>query len=720
MLLLVPMAFRYSFAAGSLAFALASAAPPPGDSAPSPLYHLQSWPAAAAAASQAALDAAPDPATSDDALSAYSQVRSAAFAGWGPTGIYMLTRMGPHPQLYRLAEPLADRRQATFFRRRVDQWVLNPVPGRQQALIALDNGGDEDFALRLLDLATGNTRSLACPAGRVSAAAWNDSGTAFLYAHTPPGTDRWDIRMGRPSAGGRHPGEGAPAWDTLLLSRPGTWVPMDWSPDGRRVALQRYVSAAESELHVLSLPGGEVTRLLPQEPAQFFDHAVWVRLPETGRTLGLAFTSDRDGDAHRLWLLRYGEDKPVALTPPVRWDVEWVHAGGDRRTLVYSVNEQGLSVLHAIRPGVTPLAGQRLQGVPKGIIDGALFHPSGKEFGFTVNGAAFPGEAYTYRLTARKATRWTESETAGLPRESFREPELVEYPTFDSLPATSQRGGRLPVAREPRRIPAWLYTPAPAPGDSGAPSGAGGADSAAPRPIRRHPVLINIHGGPELQARAGFDPFTQYLVGRLGIAVIYPNVRGSSGYGKAYLKADDGYARLGAVKDIGALLDWIATRPDLDPAQVAVMGRSYGGFMALSSLIRYGDRLRGGISAVGITHFPSFLKETSGYRRDLRRVEYGDERDPRMAAFLDSISPARHLDKLGKPLLLAHGRNDPRVPYAESTRLFEALKSRKVPVWLLTFNQEGHAFRSEAAQIVNSRVMAEFLSKQLEMTPSPR
>ncbi|HLP41322.1 MAG TPA: prolyl oligopeptidase family serine peptidase, partial [Fibrobacteria bacterium] len=230
---------------------------------------------------------------------------------------------------------------------------------------------------------------------------------------------------------------------------------------------------------------------------------------------------------------------------------------------------------------------------------------------------------------------------------------------------------------------------------------------AGSRPV---PVLVQIHGGPEQQARVDFDPFVQFLAGRMGIAVVLPNARGSSGYGKNYLKADDRRLRVGAIQDIGALLDWVATRPELDPERVAVAGRSYGGFMALSAIIRYGDRLKGGISTVGITHFPSFLKETSGYRRDLRRAEYGDERDPAIAAFLDSLSPASHLDQLRLPLLLAHGRNDPRVPYAESVRLFESLKTRKVPVWLLTFPHEGHAFRAEESRRIHWQVMADFLT----------
>jgi dipeptidyl aminopeptidase/acylaminoacyl peptidase len=194
---------------------------------------------------------------------------------------------------------------------------------------------------------------------------------------------------------------------------------------------------------------------------------------------------------------------------------------------------------------------------------------------------------------------------------------------------------------------------------------------------------------------------------------VEPNVRGSSGYGKTYLKADDGYLRMGSVRDVGAWLDWIRTQPGLDPARVAVSGRSYGGFMSLSALVEYGPRLRAGVSSVGISHFPTFLEKTSGYRRDLRRAEYGDERDPRMAAFLDSISPLTRVDRITTPLLLCHGRNDPRVPFEESERIFAGLKARKIPVWFLAFSEEGHAVRDQESQLAQWRVTSEFLCREL-------
>jgi dipeptidyl aminopeptidase/acylaminoacyl peptidase len=363
--------------------------------------------------------------------------------------------------------------------------------------------------------------------------------------------------------------------------------------------------------------------------------------------------------------------------------VEWISVAPDRRTLAYAVNEDGFSRVYALEAGRRePRA---LPNVPAGVNGEARFRPGAKarEFAITVANAASPGDVYVCDLATDRCVRWTFSETGGLPADAFRFPQLVRYPAGHG---PGPGGGQ---------VPAWLYRP----------------DSAAfPGP---RPVLIQIHGGPEQQARPGFDPFLQFLAGRMGIAVIQPNVRGSSGYGKTWLKADDGYARMGSVRVIGALLDWIKTAPGLDASRAAVAGRSYGGFMSLSTLVEYGPRLKAGISAVGISHFPTFLKKTSGYRRDLRRAEYGDERDPRMAAFLDSISPLTRADRIRTPLLLCHGRNDPRVPYGESERIFAALKARKVTAWFLTFADEGHGVRDQDNQLALWRVQAEFLAQQL-------
>lgn len=675
-----------------------------------------------------------------DPLPAFMQVRSAGCAGWADSGLYIGTRFGRYPQIHRVAAPGAARVQSTFFPRRIATFHMNPDPARRNFLYTFDAGGDERFQLRLFDLRSGSSRGLGMPPGRADGVIWNDSGTAFAYAHVPAGTDRWDIRLGRPDG-----------FDTLLLSLPGAWSAMDLRPDGKRLLVQRYVSAAEAELYALDIPGGDLTLLTPGSRRAYADDAAWIRRDNTQDTSwDVVFTSDRDGEAHRLYRLdpegilpgsasgtgnplRRVSAAPVALSASGPWDVEWVSAAPDRRTLAWSANEDGYSRLFVLPPGAR--APKALSGGPRGLIGEALFRPGAgpREFAVTASNGTMPGDVWVCDWTADRWTRWTFSEPGGLPEGSFRAPRLFRYPGYGpgsqaarARPGTetlrsegdgagkrserrdaSDRSSETPDPGGPRaapghrpEVPAWLYRP----------------DSVRfPGP---RPVVIRIHGGPEMQARPGFDAFVQYLTGTLGYAVILPNVRGSSGYGRSWLEADDGYRRLDAVGDIGALLDWIGTQPYLDPERTAVSGRSYGGFMSLASLAEYGSRLKAGISAVGISHFPTFLKKTSGYRRDLRRAEYGDERDPRMAAFLDSISPLTRVSRFRTPLLLVHGRNDPRVPYEESARIFAALKARKIPVWFLTFDEEGHAARAEEAVLAEWRAETEFLVRRLDAPAS--
>ncbi len=275
-------------------------------------------------------------------------------------------------------------------------------------------------------------------------------------------------------------------------------------------------------------------------------------------------------------------------------------------------------------------------------------------------------------------TRWTTSETGGLDSATFTEPERIEYLSFDD-----------------RKIPAFVYRPKRK--ELGAPL----------------PVLIDIHGGPEGQSRPGFLGRLNYLINELGLVLIFPNVRGSSGYGKTYLSLDNGKLRTDAVKDIGALLDWIAEQKDLDKSRVGVIGGSYGGFMSLAVQTTYNDRIKAGIDLVGISNFVSFLKNTQGYRRDLRRAEYGDERDPEMRSFLEQISPLTHADRIRTPILIVQGQNDPRVPLSESEQMVAALRKNKVPVWYVVGKNEGHGFAKKANQDYLQAVEVEFLRRYL-------
>jgi len=331
-----------------------------------------------------------------------------------------------------------------------------------------------------------------------------------------------------------------------------------------------------------------------------------------------------------------------------------------------------------------------VEEMPVGRLSGLRFSPDGRRLALSMDGAQSPADVFTLELgagatEATELTRWTRSEVGGLDTSRFVEPELIHYPTFDE------------VDGKPREIPAFLYDP---PGEG------------------PHPVILSIHGGPEGQYTPGFRSSFQLWIATLGAAVIAPNVRGSSGYGKEYVKLDNGFNREDTVKDIGALLDWIATQPQLDESRVAVIGGSYGGYMVLASLTHYSDRLQAGVEIVGISNFVSFLENTQDYRRDLRRVEYGDERNPKMREFLERISPSNNAERIRAPLFVAQGQNDPRVPVTESEQIVREVRAAGYDVWYMNALNEGHGFGKKENRDLYGQIVALFLEKHLGVGPS--
>jgi dipeptidyl aminopeptidase/acylaminoacyl peptidase len=312
------------------------------------------------------------------------------------------------------------------------------------------------------------------------------------------------------------------------------------------------------------------------------------------------------------------------------------------------------------------------------VLSGLTWHKNSRDLAFNLSSARSPLDAYSYNLESGEMERWTESETGGLDPQRFVEPELVRIKSFDGL-----------------EISGFLYRP----------------DVRKFRGPR--PVLIQIHGGPESQSRPTFQARNNYYVNELGIAVFLPNVRGSAGFGKTFLTLDNGFKREDTVKDIGAFLDWIARDKELDKNRMAVIGGSYGGYMSLACMVHFSDRLRCGIDIVGISNFKTFMKNTSDYRRDLRRVEYGDERDPAMAAFFEKISPGNHADKIKKPLFVIQGLNDPRVPASESQQMVKAIRDRGGQVWFLMANDEGHGFHKKSNVDIQFQATVQFLKSHL-------
>lgn len=575
----------------------------------------------------------------------YQHVRNATLAGWTPQGhVTISTRFGNTSQLHVVEQPLGQRRQITFFDEPVTGGKWSPTGARSGVAIARDVGGDENFQLEYLDPARGGPARLTDGRGRVDSFAWSSAGTRLAFTWTARNGIDTDIYLDDPLD------RQAP----LLVFESGGvgWSVADWAPDDRRLLLQRFVSINESYLYVYDLESRERREIEPSRERVSRGEA---RFARDGK--GVYFTSDLGREFH---ILRYADlatGKVTPVTGHVDWDVEDFALSRDGRYLAYVVNEDGAGRLALL--DLKSAQDLTLPALPFGVIGGLEFDPAGTRLAFSLQTPARPFDVWVYELESGDLVRWTESELGPLEPARIAAPALVRYPTFDRV------GG------QPREISAWVYKPA------------------NPGP---HPVLINIHGGPEAQARPIFSIATQQWVAELGYAVIHPNVRGSTGYGKTFVALDNGMKREDSVRDIGALLDWIATQPDLDASRVVVIGGSYGGYMALATMTHFNDRLRGGIDIVGISNFITFLESTAEYRRDLRRPEYGDERDPQMRAFFERIAPLNNAGKISKPMLVVQGQNDPRVPVTESEQLVAKIRANGGEVWYLLGLNEGHGF----------------------------
>ncbi len=593
----------------------------------------------------------------------YLQGRRAYIHGWLGDGLLVSTRFGETDQLHRVLQPLGARTQLTFADEPVTQAFTPGDPSGTGFVFARDVGGSEFYQLFWFDLESGKSRLLTDGHSRYSDVVFDRQGRRFAYSTTERNGRDWDIHVATPD-GTRNE----------VLAAGGTgWVTEDWSPDGSRLLVSRYVSINESYLYELDLENGVLAPLLEELPGSAVRAA---RYAPDGA--GVFFTSDLGAEFLRLHYLSLSSGAVEVLTGGVPWDVEGFELSMDGRYLAFAVNEGGFSRLTVWRlPQRTPVA---LPEVPEGIVDGLFFDPEGSRLALTLSRPDAPADAYVLDLDKRSLDRWTRSEVGALDGDTFVGPELIHYPTFDR------------VGDVQRRIPAFVYLPH------------------GPGPF---PVYVYIHGGPESQYRPRFSRALQYYVNELGMAVVVPNVRGSAGYGKSYLKLDNGYLREDAVRDIGALLDWIGGEPRLDADRVAVSGGSYGGYMVLAPLVHFPERIRAGVERVGISNFVTFLENTEDYRRALRRAEYGDERDPEMRSFLQAISPLNQADRIQDPLLIFQGANDPRVPASESEQIADALRSGGVPVWHVLALDEGHGFRRKENVDYAAAVTVLFLQRYL-------
>jgi dipeptidyl aminopeptidase/acylaminoacyl peptidase len=588
----------------------------------------------------------PVPAELADATRPYMEYRTATLQGWNPRtrGIAITTRFGNVNQVHEVASPMAMRRQISF--------EPDTIAGASYArgkgdvmVIQKDVGGSEFWQLYRLE--NGRLQLLTDGKSRNSMNAWTHDGRFLSYTSTRRnGTDN-DLYLIDPRD---------PSSNRLLAQvEGGGWGLLDFAPDGRTAIVYNYISVNKTNLYTLDVASGRMTPIGDHAKAISYGNALYA--PDGS----LWVTSDEGSDFLRLGTLDPATGRFTAVAGEPRWDVDNFHISEDGRLIAYVLNEAGTSRLKLLDP-VTRRT-RAVTGLPVGVASGLEIAPWG-DIAITMAAARAASDVYSVNPATLAVTRWTESETGGLDPKANIEPQLIETASFDG-----------------EKVSGFLYRP-----------------DARKFPGRR-PLIVNIHGGPESQSQPGFLGRNNYYLNELGVAIFYPNVRGSTGFGKRFVALDNGPAlRENSVKDIGAFLDLLAKDRAVDPARIGVTGGSYGGYMCYASAIRYGARLRGANCVVAISNFVTFLENTQSYRRDLRRVEYGDERDPAQRAGLIAISPLTRVNELRIPLMVTTGGNDPRVPPSEAEQIVRAVRGKGGTAWHLLGQDEGHGFAKKANQ----------------------
>jgi dipeptidyl aminopeptidase/acylaminoacyl peptidase len=606
------------------------------------------------------------PADLAEKLDGYLHARQATPLGWSPKGQLLIsTRFGDVDQLHLVEQAGGARRQLTFLSEPITEAAFSPDPSRNAYVYLKDVGGNENAQLYYQRAGEPAAKLLTDGKSVNGAPLWSNSGKEVAFFSTARDGHTYDINIVDPESGS------LPRLALTGDSSGATWSALDWSPDDTKLLVLKEVSAEEGYLYIVDLNSGQKREV---DAAAAKVGIAGAKFTRDGQ--GVYFISDRDGEFARLRYINLFTNEKTILSGAIPWDIEELAISRDGHYLAYVSNEAGAGKLNLLdlrtHQDLTP---------PKirtpGTIGSLSFDPDGKRLAFGFAAANQPRDAYVLDIAENRLQPWTFSEAGPVDLARFVVPQVKQFPTFDRTDG------------KPRQIPVFIYQPA------------------TPGP---HPVLVSLHGGPESQFRPGFDPWIQYVVNELGFAVIAPNVRGSSGYGKSYMALDNGMLREDAVKDVGAMLVWIGLQSAFDAKHVVVAGGSYGGYLTLATLVNYSDRLRGGVDVAGIGDLVSFLTNTAPYRQNQRRAEYGDERDLDMRSFLRRISPLTNADRITVPLLVVHGKNDPRVPLAEAEQIVNKLRAKGREVWYLLAADEGHGYRKQQNRDAYYATFAQFLT----------
>jgi dipeptidyl aminopeptidase/acylaminoacyl peptidase len=634
----------------------------------------------------------------------YLNIRSAGSPTLSPRGdrVAFLTNITGTPQVWMINPQGGWPDQMTFYSDRVD--FVTWSPDGSGLLFAKSRGGDENAQLFWLAPDGSQIRALTdMPKVRHNFGGFSHDGKRIAYASNKRNPNYFDIYT-MDVVTGR---------EEMVYQQDGSNSVQAWSFDDRQLVVSHNNEklSLDNDLYLVDIATKQAQLLTQHEgSAQFGD----VEFTRDGRYI--LFGTDDKREFYSLARMDLA-NKRVEILDDTQWDLDSTELSDDGRMLAYTINRDGFGELYVREVGMDGTLGPK--GTPvalpgKGVAGGLEFSADNRKLALTFNGARYNSDVWLYDVASRSLTQLTNSSRTGIPQSSFVEPELVRFKSFDG-----------------REIPAWYYRPQAAsltagvgpdarvtissggnnPNAGGVSVSSGNVTLSAGARAGALPVIVSVHGGPESQERPGFSAIYQYFLAR-GYAVLATNVRGSTGYGKTYSHLDDVRKREDSVKDLAAAVDWLKTQGGADPRRIAVMGGSYGGYMTLAAITLYPELWAAAVDTVGIANFESFLKNTSGYRRKLREVEYGSlETD---IDFLKAISPIYKIDRIRTPLMVIHGKNDPRVPYTEAEQIVDALRKRGAPVEYKLFDDEGHGIAKLSNRLIVYPLVADFLDRHMK------
>jgi dipeptidyl aminopeptidase/acylaminoacyl peptidase len=578
----------------------------------------------------------------------YSQIYGLPLAGWDPTKREIwLKGLSSVTWISRVKSPGVSPETSSIYIQSPGIYDVYFQPQYKYLAYTKDTDGNENFQLYLYEIDGGNSKQLSDGKSRNTEPVWSNAGAQIVYSSSPSGSVGVNLRVLNPFDA---------KTDRLLVQSSGSYLKAyGWSPDDKQVVFCDFVSNTTSTLWMIDVSTGKKVLLSPKkDEPEFYD---FPQFTKDGK--GVVVLTDNDSDVRRIAHINLASDKFTYIASDPKWDVDEFQVSPDGKTVAFTTNEDGASRLHLFDLKTSKEI--TVPTIPLGVVSDLKWHSNSTDLAFNFKSPRTANDVYAINIsTGTEAELWAKSVTNDVDTQKFSVPKVIHWTSFDK-----------------RTISGFLYRP-PA------------------KFTGKRPVIIDIHGGPEEQYRPTLGYEHNYFLNELGVVKIYPNVRGSSGYGKTFLKLDNGLRREDAVKDIGALLDWIKAQPDLDADRVMVEGASYGGYLALSTAYVYSDRIRGAISDSGISNLATFVERTEGWRRGLQRSEFGDERDEKTKQFMERIAPLNNAPKIKKPLLLIQGQNDPRVPASDTAKLVAATKDR-IPVWYVLAKNEGHGF----AQLTN-------------------